>query len=113
MALQYYKITNLSNDTKLFIYNSGSSEPGTEYQVYLQGLYSEEIVESFYPPFNVPIGIGEEIFLSDSFHPEQPGFAWLWNDGEKVKYIKITLTLQQITLIFPLTLVILVLYLLP
>lgn len=90
MALQYYKITNLSNDTKLFIYNSGSSEPGTEYQVYLEGLHSEEIVESFYPPFNVPIGIGEEIFLSDSFHPEQPGFAWLWNDGEKVKYIKIT-----------------------
>ena len=89
MALEYYKIKNLSNDTKLFSYNSGSSSPGTQYNINLQGLNSEVIVQSFYPPINIPIGISEAAFTSDSFYPSQPGYAWLWNDGNKVKYIKI------------------------
>ena len=47
MALEYYKIINLSNDTKLFVYNSGSSSPGDQYTINLQGLHDEAIVQSF------------------------------------------------------------------
>lgn len=89
MALEYYKIINLSNDTKLFVYNSGSSTPGDQFTTNLQGLNSEVIVQSFYPPINIPIGVSEGVFTSNNFAPTQPGYAWLWNDGNKVKYIKI------------------------
>ena len=89
MALEYYKIQNLSNDTKLFAYTSGSSSPGDVYTVNIQGLNNEVIVQSFTPPTNIPIGVSEAAFISDDFYPSQPGYAWLWNDGNKVKYIKI------------------------
>ena len=92
MALEYYKITNLSSGGKTFVYNSGSSEPGTEFEIFIQGYNSEEIVQSFYPPIKISEGISEQTFNSDSFFPTQPGYAWLWNDGNKVKYIKITHT---------------------
>lgn len=89
MALEYYKIINLSNDTKLFAYNSGSSSPGDQYTINLQGFHDEAIVQSFYPPILIPIGVSEALFTSNEFAPTQPGYAWLWNDGNKVKYIKI------------------------
>tara|TARA_R110002153_G_scaffold149396_2_gene300934 strand:+ start:9833 stop:13882 length:4050 start_codon:yes stop_codon:yes gene_type:complete len=93
MALEYYKIINLSNDTKLFTYNSGSSgSPGDQFTITTQGLNSEVIVQSFYPPINIPIGVSEGAFTSPNFSPNQPGYAWLWNDGNKVKYIKINHT---------------------
>ena len=92
MALEYYKITNLSSGGKTFVYNSGSSEPGSEFEIFIQGYNSEEIVQSFYPPIKISEGISEQTFNSDSFFPAQPGYAWLWSDGNKVKHIKITHT---------------------
>lgn len=89
MALDYYKLKNLSNDTKTFSYQSGSSSPGDIFFVTLQGINSEEIVQSYTQPINIPIGTSEADFTSNSFFPTQPGYAWLWNDGNKVKYIKI------------------------
>ena len=90
MALQHYKIRNLSNDTKLFAYNSGSSSPGDIFTINVQGFNDEVIVQSYFTPINIPIGVSEANFVNDSFYPSQPGYAWLWNDGNKVKYIKIT-----------------------
>jgi len=89
MALEFYKIKNLSNDIKTFLYQSGSSSPGDVFFVTLSGINSEQIVESYIEPTNIPVGTSEADFLSDSFYPTQPGYAWLWNDGDKVKYIKI------------------------
>ena len=89
MALEYYKIKNLSTDNKLFAYGSGSTSPGDVFTINVQGLNTEVIVQSYYPPQNIPIGVNESTFISDDFYPAQPGYAWLWNDGSKVKYIKI------------------------
>lgn len=88
MALEYYRLTNLSNTIKLFGYTSGSSSPGDFYQIYLQGLGDHVEIQSYIPPFNIQIGINSNQFTNDSFGPP-PGYAWLWNDGNKVKYIKI------------------------
>jgi hypothetical protein len=93
MALEFYKITNLSNDTKMFAYFSGSTPTDDEtnaitYTIQIQGLNNEQVVQSYAEPINIPIGTSEEIFTSNNFNPN-PGYAWLWNDGSKVKYIKI------------------------
>lgn len=88
MALQYYRITNLSNTTKLFGYTSGSTSPGDFFQIYLQGLGDQVEIQSYIPPVNIQIGINADQFTNDAFGPP-PGYAWLWNDGNKVKYIKI------------------------
>ena len=89
MALEYYKIKNLSTDNKLFAYGSGSTSPGDVFTINVQGLNTEVIVQSYFPPQNIPLGVNESTFISDDFYPAQPGYAWLWNDGSKVKYIKL------------------------
>lgn len=88
MSISSYKISNNSTSTKLFGYASGSTEPGDNLTITVSG-NSFEIVESFIEPFNILLGTSESEFISDSFFPTQPGYAWLWNDGSKVKYIKI------------------------
>ena len=40
-------------------------------------------------PFAISWGMPESEFLNSDFYPTQPGYAWLWNDGYKVKHIKI------------------------
>jgi hypothetical protein len=40
-------------------------------------------------PFAISWGMPENEFLNPDFYPTQPGYAWLWNDGYKVKHIKI------------------------
>jgi hypothetical protein len=40
-------------------------------------------------PFTISWGMPENEFLNSDFYPTQPGYAWLWNDGYKVKHIKI------------------------
>ncbi len=87
MSLSYYKITNHSADLKQFAYTSGSSEPYTDFTINVLG-NSFEIIESGILPYNLNVGTSEIDFLSDSFYPS-PGYAYLWNDGTKVKYIKI------------------------
>ena len=88
MSLSYYQIFNDSADTKLFAYTSGSVSPGSTFTLYITG-NSSSIVESYIQPYNIGLGVSEQQFLSDSFYPSTPGNAWLWNDGNKVKYIKI------------------------
>lgn len=84
----YYQIFNDSADTKLFAYTSGSTYPGTALTLQITG-NSSSIIESYIVPYNIGLGISEQQFLSDTFYPSTPGNAWLWNDGNKVKYIKI------------------------
>ncbi len=88
MAIEYYRLTNLSNTEKLFGYQSGSTSPGDFHTVYLNGYADEQIVQSFIEPIFIQIGVSEAQFTLDTFGPP-PGYAWLWNDGNKVKYIKI------------------------
>ena len=88
MSISSYKISNNSTSTKLFGYASGSTEPGDSLTITVSG-NSFEVVESFIEPFNILLGTSESEFTSDSYFPTQPGYAWLWNDGSKVKYIKI------------------------
>ena len=40
-------------------------------------------------PFNTKWGLAESDFIKDSFYPSGQGTAWLWNDGYKVKHIKL------------------------
>ena len=40
-------------------------------------------------PFNTSWGISEAEFLSEDYYPTSRGNAWMWNDGYKVKHIKI------------------------
>lgn len=88
MSLNYYQIFNDSADAKVFIYTSGSVSPGSAFTLNITG-NSSSIIESYIEPYNMELGISEQQFLSDSFYPSTPGNAWLWNDGNKVKYIKI------------------------
>jgi len=39
-------------------------------------------------PFNTSWGISEEEFLAQDYYPSSQGKAWMWNDGYKVKHIK-------------------------
>ena len=88
MSLDYYQIFNDSADTKAFAYTSGSVSPGNTFTIEITG-NSSSIIESYIQPYNLVLGTSEQEFLSDSFFPSTPGNAWLWNDGNKVKYIKI------------------------
>jgi hypothetical protein len=86
--LEYYRIFNDSPDSKQFGYTSGSSNPGSNYVITLNGI-TESIVQSYIEPYNIPVGTNESTFLSDNTYPTSEGYAWLWNDGYKVKHIKI------------------------
>ena len=39
-------------------------------------------------PFNTSWGISEDEFLDQNYFPSSQGKAWMWNDGYKVKHIK-------------------------
>ena len=86
--LQYYRIYNDSLDSKQFGYTSGSTNPGSNYVITLNGV-TESIVQSYIEPYNIPVGTNESTFLSNNTYPTAEGYAWLWNDGYKVKHIKI------------------------
>ena len=89
MSLEYYRIFNDSNDTKQFGYTSGSTEFDISPQVIDLVGVTESIIQSHTEPYNIPVGTNESTFLSDSVYPGNDGYAWLWNDGYKVKYIKV------------------------
>ncbi len=90
MALEYYRIYNDSDDNKQFGYTSGSSEIDAGPLVINLIGNTESIIQSYSEPYNIPVGTNESTFLLDSVHPQNEGYAWLWNDGYKVKHIKIT-----------------------
>lgn len=89
MALEYYRIFNDSNDNKQFGYTSGSTELAVENLVLNLFGITESIIQSYSEPYHIPTGTNESTFLSDNVYPENDGYAWLWNDGYKVKHIKI------------------------
>jgi hypothetical protein len=88
MALLSYKITNQSFSSKIFTYFSGSTSPGNPFNITVPGK-EIRIVESYTSPIFIPNGISDTSFLSDVYIPPS-GSAWLWNNGDKVQYIKIS-----------------------
>jgi hypothetical protein len=88
MALLSYKITNQSFSSKIFTYFSGSISPGSPFNITVPGK-EIRIVESYTSPIFIPNGISDTSFLSDVYIPPS-GSAWLWNNGDKVQYIKIS-----------------------
>lgn len=94
MSLDYYRIYNDSTDSKQFGYSSGSTSPGDNLVITLNGV-TESIIQSYTVPYNIPVGTNESTFLSDANYPSNQGYAWLWNDGYKVKHIKIHHTSQN------------------
>jgi hypothetical protein len=90
MALLSYKITNRSFSSKIFTYFSGSTSPGSPFNVTVPGK-EIRIVESYTSPIFIPNGISDTSFISNSYIPPS-GSAYLWNNGDKVQYIKISNT---------------------
>jgi hypothetical protein len=88
MSLLQYTITNQSAIAKTFLYFSASA-----YHNINVGGFGTIIFEAdnSFSPQQVPTGVSEDDFVSDSYIPPT-GKAWLWNNGEKVQYIKISNT---------------------
>ena len=88
MSLLQYTITNQSAVAKTFTYYSASA-----YHKISVGSFGTIVFEAddAFPPAQDVTGIPESIFASDTYTPPS-GFAWLWNNGDKVQYIKISNT---------------------
>jgi hypothetical protein len=88
MSLLQYTIINQSAVTKIFTYFSASA-----YNKISVGGFDTIIFDasSSYTPTQDITGVTEDTFVSDAYIPPS-GSAWLWNNGEKVQYIKISNT---------------------
>ena len=88
MSLLQYTIINQSAVTKTFTYFSASA-----YQKISVGGFNTVIfnASSSYTPTQDVTGVPENTFISNTYIPPS-GSAWLWNNGEKVQYIKISNT---------------------
>ena len=88
MSLLQYTIINQSAVTKIFTYFSASA-----YNKISVGGFDTIIFDasSSYTPTQDITGVTEDIFVADTYIPPS-GSAWLWNNGEKVQYIKISNT---------------------
>jgi hypothetical protein len=86
MSLLQYTITNQSAVAKTFTYYSASA-----YHKISVGGFGTIVFEAddAFPPAQDVTGIPENIFVSDTYIPPS-GSAWLWNNGNKVQYIKIS-----------------------
>jgi hypothetical protein len=88
MSLIQYTITNQSSVSKIFSYYSES----IEYNITVDGFDTVVFTgDDTPPPTLVTTGVSEDIFVSDAYIPPS-GSAWLWNNGDKVQYIKISNT---------------------
>ena len=88
MSLLQYTIVNQSAIAKTFVYFSASA-----YHNISVGGFNTIIFDAddSFPPSQVTTGVLEDTFVSDAYIPPS-GSAWLWNNGEKVQYIKISNT---------------------
>jgi hypothetical protein len=88
MSLLQYTIVNQSANAKTFTYFSASA-----YHKISVGGFDTIVfnASSSYTPTQDVTGIPEVDFISDTYIPPS-GSAWLWNNGEKVQYIKISNT---------------------
>lgn len=88
MSLVQYTISNNSAVAKTFLYYSSS----TAYNVTVQGFTSSIFLGDNSPTPTLLITgsmISEDTFISDAYIPPS-GSAYLWNNGDKVQYIKIS-----------------------
>jgi len=90
MALLSYKIKNQSSVSKTFTYFSGSSSPGNPFSIVVSG-FGSAVIESYTTPIFVSSGISDNNFLADTNVPPN-GKAYLWSNGDKIQYIKISNT---------------------
>jgi len=88
MSLFQYTIVNQSAIAKTFTYFSASAY----YKISVGGFGTIVFdASSSYAPTQDVTGVLENTFVSDAYIPPS-GSAWLWNNGEKVQYIKISNT---------------------
>jgi hypothetical protein len=90
MSLVQYTISNNSSVGKTFSYFSAS----IAYDIFVDGFSSSSFIGDDTPsPTLVITGsmVSEDQFVSDAYIPPS-GSAWLWNNGDKVQYIKISNT---------------------
>jgi hypothetical protein len=86
MSLLQYTITNRSAIAKTFLYFSASAYHNVNVGGFGTVVF---IADDVFTPTQLTTGVPENTFLSDSYIPPS-GSAWLWNNGEKVQYIKIS-----------------------
>jgi hypothetical protein len=90
MSLVQYTISNNSSVGKTFVYYSAS----IEYEIFISGFSSSIFIGDNTPTASLLITgsmVPEDIFISDAYIPPS-GSAWLWSNGNKVQYIKISNT---------------------
>ena len=88
MSLLQYTIVNQSAIAKTFTYFSAS----TYHKISVGGFGTIVFdASSSYTPTQDTTGIPEDDFVSDTYIPPS-GSAYLWNNGDKVQYIKISNT---------------------
>ena len=88
MSLVQYTISNNSSVGKTFTYNSASAP----YNIFVPGFTSSIFLGDNTPPPTLLITgsmVSEDTFVSNAYIPPS-GSAWLWNNGNKVQYIKIS-----------------------
>jgi len=66
--------------------NVGGME--TDYIVASSGSLGIPATGSLPAPFNIDWGVPESTFIDPDYYPSNSGYTWLWNDGYKVKHIK-------------------------
>ena len=64
---------------------TGSS---TYYLMASSGSFGTPPTGSIPKPFNIDWGVPESTFIDPDYYPSTRGYTWLWNDGYKVKHIK-------------------------
>ena len=88
MSLLQYTIVNQSAIAKTFVYFSASAYNNISVGGFDTIIFNAD--DSF-TPSQITTGVPEDTFVSDAYIPPS-GSAWLWNNGEKVQYIKISNT---------------------
>ena len=97
---QSYAFTTSSRTTKkpIIVTFTGSELRGyheidvtgssTKYIVASSGSFGTPATGSIPAPFSIDWGVPEDTFTDPNYYPSNFGYAWLWNDGYKVKHIK-------------------------
>ena len=88
MSLLQYTISNQSAIAKTFLYFSASAYHNINVGGFGTIIFNADDV---FPPIQLTTGVPEVDFVSNAYIPPS-GSAWLWNNGEKVQYIKISNT---------------------
>ena len=74
----YHETDVTGSSTKYIVASSGSFTTSS----------GQPSTGSLPAPFAIDWGIPESTFIGENYYPSSPGYTWLWNDGYKVKHIK-------------------------